>query len=185
MSGKLVGQVSLKLYHQWYKSNSQPVPRASVPGPMLFITLINNLPDGRDYTLSKFENGTTLGGVIDMLKRRAVIQRNSAVQRNELTGAPSLAWRSLTMLASTSRLGSSSAAKALGSQWAAKEDVSAEDLAADCDLGYLHQGAGRQSGKMILSLSSVLTRSHLDIAYNFGFPSTRKIWMYRNAEEYC
>lgn len=54
---------------------------------MLFITFINNLTDGRDYTLSKFEDGTTLGGVIDVLKGRAVIQRSSVVQRNELMGA--------------------------------------------------------------------------------------------------
>lgn len=57
------------------------------------------------------------------------------------------------MVAGTSELGSSSAAKAVGFQWAAKEDVSAEDLAADCDLGCPQQGAGSQTGKMVIHLS--------------------------------
>lgn len=56
------------------------------------------MTDGSNYTLSKFEDGTTLGEVIDMLKRRAVIQRGSAVQRNELMGTLSLSERSLAML---------------------------------------------------------------------------------------
>lgn len=95
---------------------------------MLFITFINNLTDGRDYILGKFEGGTTLGGMTDMLKWRAVFQRSSAVQRNELMGALSLAERNLAMLSGSSGLGSSSAAKVLGFQWTAKEDMSAEDL---------------------------------------------------------
>jgi len=114
VSGKWVGQLGLKRYRQWYKF--QLATSSSGVNTDVFITFINSLTGGRDYTLSKFEYGTALGGVIDVLEGKAVIQRGSSVHRSELMGALSLAGRSLAMLAGTSRLGSSSSAKALGSQ---------------------------------------------------------------------
>lgn len=100
----------------------------------------------------------------DVLKGKAVIQRSSTVQWNELIGPLFLAMGQLYWKSSGILVGGRGGCVI----W---------DLAVYCGLDCPHWGAGSQSGKMIVHLSPVLKISHLDTACNFGFPCTKEMWM--------
>lgn len=66
--------------HNVFYSGWQPVTcevsQAWLPGPMLFNIYRNDLYDGIESTLTKFADDAKLGGEVDTLEGRAILQRD-------------------------------------------------------------------------------------------------------------
>ncbi|CAM4537532.1 unnamed protein product [Lepidochelys kempii] len=176
---------------------SSGVPQRSVLEPVLFNILINDLEDGVDWTLSKFADGTKLGGEVNTLEGRDRIQRDldkledwakrNLMKFNKDKGRVLHLGRKNPMHCyrlGTEWLGSSSAEKDLGVTVEEKLDMSQQCALvakkASGILGCISRGIASTSRDMIIPLYSTLVKPHLEYCVQFWAPrykkDVKKLW---------
>ena len=175
-------------------SNWQPVtsgvPQGSILGPKLFNIFVSHLDDGIKCTLIKFADDTKLSGEVGSLERRATLQGD--LDRMEEWANKNLmkfnkgkckilhlgkhnlgAQHSL----GTTRLQSSSVERDLGvlvDEFNMSKQCAAVAKKANRMLGFINKGITSRDKETIISLYSLLVRSHLEYCVHFWSPVCKK-----------
>lgn len=68
--------VVINVFYSGWQTVTCEVSQARLPGPMLFNIYRNDLYDGIESTVTKFADDAKLGGEVDTLEGRAILQRD-------------------------------------------------------------------------------------------------------------
>ncbi|KAK4818192.1 hypothetical protein QYF61_008576 [Mycteria americana] len=161
------------------------VPQSSILGPVLFIIFINDLDAGVECTISKFADGTKLGGAVDSLEGQEALQKDlHRLEHWAMINGMKFNKSKCQIL----HLGWSNTVNKykLGEEWLASSPAERDlwlNRSRQCALaarranrilGCIKHSITSQSKEVIVPLYSALVQPHLEYCVQFWAPQFKK-----------